>query len=101
MAPGYLVRTRAATAKPARLTANAAPAWTGSGSAAPASRATVPTIRAPTITGAAQRVSVGSPRAAWPAGTYAPIHAANVPSIHHRGSHHQLLPPPTASQVQG
>src|SRR6266699_2019907 len=81
--------------------ANPAPVKAGSGTATPAKRATVTSTTVATIAGSATRTSVASPRLAWLAVRMPPIHATNVPSIHQIGRYHQLLPPPTASHVQG
>src|SRR5213594_702127 len=52
--------------------------------------------------GSARRASgEGTSGIAARAVTMAPIHAANVPSIHHTGRYHQVLPPPIASHVHG
>src|SRR5437016_5392048 len=48
--------------------------------------------------GSARRLRVASLPAAV---TIPPIHARNVPSIHHMGRYHHVLPPPIASHVQG
>src|SRR5439155_1566215 len=48
--------------------------------------------------GSTRRARIVSPPAAV---TIPPIQATNVPSIHHTGRYHQVLPPPIASHVQG
>src|SRR5437016_7103123 len=48
--------------------------------------------------GSARRLRVASLPAAV---RIPPIHARNVPSIHHIGRYHHVLPPPIASHVQG
>src|SRR5258708_6144111 len=77
------------------------PARTGSGTPSPKPRARVTATKVATTTGPATRPSVAAPRAACRAVTMPPIQARKVPSIHHTGRYHQVLPPPLASQVQG
>ena len=75
---------------------NAPPAAAGSETPIPASRAIAATMTAPATAGSAPRPSV-----ARLAVTIPPIQARNVPSIHHTGRYHHVLPPPIASHVQG
>src|SRR6266550_4541064 len=61
-----------------------------------ATRAIAATMTAPATAGSAPR-----PNVARLAVTIPPIQARNVPSIHHTGRYHHVLPPPIASHVQG
>src|SRR5438552_1792309 len=92
----YPLRVRATRASAARTMVKAPPAAAGSETLRPASRAIAATMTAPAMAGSALRPSV-----AWLAVTIPPIQARNVPSIHHTGRYHQVLPPPIASHVQG
>src|SRR5207248_7399569 len=98
----YPLRVRATRPSAATTMVNAPPVTAGSETAR-ASRAIAATTSAPATAGKAQRPSVAcsAPRAAWPAVTMPPIQARKVPSIHHTGRYHQVLPPPIASHVQG
>src|SRR2546429_9469309 len=64
----------------------------------PPSRTINATTMVAATAGSARRPTVASPRDAV---TMPPIHATNVPSIHHTGRYHHVLPPPIASHVQG
>src|SRR5207253_7674577 len=99
----YPLRVRATRASAARTIVNAPPAAAGSETATPASRAIAATMTAPAMAGSALRPSAACPPplVAWLAVTIPPIQARNVPSIHHTGRYHQVLPPPIASHVQG
>src|SRR6266699_3725413 len=92
----YPLRVRATRASAARTMVKAPPAAAGSETPRPASRAIAATMTATAMAGSALRPSV-----AWLAVTMPPIQARNVPSIHHTGRYHQVLPPPIASHVQG
>src|SRR6266700_4616339 len=92
----YPLRVRATRASAARTMVDAPPAAAGSETPRPASRAVAATMTAPAMAGSALRPSV-----ARLAVTIPPIQARNVPSIHHTGRYHHVLPPPIASHVQG
>src|SRR5439155_1208097 len=97
----YRLRASAKTARTASVIVKPTPVATGSATWRPASRATAASSTAPPTVGVAARTSAGSPRAALSAVTIAPVQARAVPSIHQIGKYHHVLPPPTASQVQG
>src|SRR6266700_4160459 len=92
----YPLRVRATRASAARTMVKAPPAAAGRETPRPASRAIAATMTATAMAGSALRPSV-----AWLAVTIPPIQARNVPSIHHTGRYHHVLPPPIASHVQG
>src|SRR5438067_2575398 len=98
----YPLRVRATRASAVRTRVNAPPAAAGT-ETAQASWAIAPTMTAPAMAGSALRPSAACPPplVAWLAVTIPPIQARNVPSIHHTGRYHQVLPPPIASHVQG
>src|SRR5438034_935525 len=89
------------TASADRVTAKPAPAATGNTTARPATFASAATTTAPASGSTATRSPVASPREALSAMRVPPIQARNVPRIHHIGRYHHVVPPPTASQVQG
>src|SRR5881394_2551261 len=97
----YPLRASAIKAKRTSVAANPAPAAMGMSSRPPSPSPRPAPNPAPTGEMASERIDVSPPRAARPAVTIAPIQARNVPSIHQTGRYHQVLPPPTASQVQG
>src|SRR5262245_3571657 len=97
----YPLRLITIREKITNVTRNPTPAPTGKAVMPPSPKPSAPPTPPPSGASASDVIAVLQAAAARPAVTIPPSQASSVPSIHQIGRYHQVLPPPTASHVQG